>query len=148
MNPNRRAGLPDVDPLIDIAEAEQTRLDNAIVVSRAEGVVTEVRQVELVALQAAAWRRLSAAKGRLTRARKDGSAEKIAAAARRVDTAYAEACAVSDDAIEQMQALSSARLDQLGDTMQQMRRSWDAGSAVIDALSRPNPPLTGENSTP
>jgi hypothetical protein len=32
--------------------------------------------------------------------------------------------------------------------MQQMRRSWDAGAAVIDALSHPNTPLIGEESTP
>ena len=140
MTRDRRTGLPHVDPLIDIAEAEQGRLDAAIVVGQAEGVVATVRQDDLVALQKAAYRRLSAAKGRLTRARKDGHAEKIAAAAARVQAARAEADAISDDAIAQLHDLSQARLEQLGDTMQQMRRSWDAGAAVIDALAHPTPP--------
>jgi len=139
VNPDRRTGLPDVDPLIDVAEAEQARLDATIVVGQAEGVVAKVRQDDLLALQKAAYRRLSAAKGRLTRACKDGSAEKIAAARAQVEAANAEADAISDDAIEQLHDLSRARWEQLGDTMQQMRRSWDAGAAVIDALSRPGP---------
>lgn len=44
-------------PLIDIAEAEQARLDTLIVVGRAESVVAKVRQDELLALQKAAYRR-------------------------------------------------------------------------------------------
>ena len=53
-----------------------------------------------------AWRCYIAAKGLVTRARKDGSAEKIAAAVKREREAYTEFMAVSDAAIDEMFTLN------------------------------------------
>ena len=61
MTRDRRTGLPHVDPLIGLAEAERARLDAVIVIGQAEGVLATVRQEELLARQQAAHRRLSAA---------------------------------------------------------------------------------------
>ena len=60
-------------------------------VSEAERTVADARMADLTAAQTAAWRRLRAAKGLVTRALKDGSAEKIATAQQRERQAYAEA---------------------------------------------------------
>ncbi|MCC3318441.1 hypothetical protein [Nocardia africana] len=88
--------------------------------------------------QTAARRRWSAAKGRLTRAQKDGSAEKIAEARQRCDAAYAEFDAISKAVITEMQSIVGAGLERNERLLGQARRSWDAGSAVIEAL-RPKP---------
>ena len=61
MTGGEHTGLPHVDPLIDVHLAEQTKLNAAIAVSQAEGVVTAVRQQDLLAMQQAARRRLAAA---------------------------------------------------------------------------------------
>jgi len=55
--PRRRTGLPDVDPLIDIKEAEQGRLNELITLDQVESVVAAVRRDDLVAEQTAALRR-------------------------------------------------------------------------------------------
>jgi len=65
------------------AKAEQTELNRRMVVMSAESTVAEVRIAELADRQRAAWRRHRAAKGLVTRALKDGNAERIAAAGAR-----------------------------------------------------------------
>jgi hypothetical protein len=66
------------------------------VIGAAERVVAEIRMASLVAAQAAARRLHIAAQGLVTRARQDGSAEKIAAAVKRERQAYADFMRVSD----------------------------------------------------
>lgn len=39
--------------------------------------------------------------------------------------------------IAEMQQITGARLDSNGALLKQANRTWDAGSAVIDALARP-----------
>ncbi len=133
-------GIPEVDALISVHDAERDHLNAAFVVAAAEGTVATARQNELVAQQTAARRRWSAAKGRLTRARKDGSAERIAAARERADDAYREFTRISDAAITEMQQILGARLDSGGELLTRARETWDAGSAVIDALAQPAHP--------
>ncbi|MFI6030807.1 hypothetical protein [Amycolatopsis magusensis] len=137
MTDPRRTGIPEVDALINTREAEQRTLDELIVVHKAENTVTTARSADLLAQQAAARRRWAAAKGLLTKAQELGGAVEIAAARERRDRAYVELERISDAVTREMQLITSARLDDLGKTMLQMRRSWDAGSAVIDALARP-----------
>lgn len=51
-----------------------------------------------------------------------------------------------DAVIDEMQRITGARLDNNGALLQQANRTWDAGSAVIDALARPaqgGPPVEG-----
>lgn len=105
--------------------AEQRRFNDLAVVGSAEGVVTAARMAELAAMQDHAYRRVSAAKGQMTRARRDGDAARIAAARQRVTQAYAEFDRISDAVIAEMVHLQRARLD-LGALIGQLRRTWDA----------------------
>jgi hypothetical protein len=106
-------------------------------VSEAERTVADVRMAELVAAQNRARRRHIAAKGSVTRARKDGSAEKIAAAAERERQAYAEFDRISGEAIEEMFEINGARLSALGELNDQIGRTWAADAAVLDEITRP-----------
>lgn len=142
-----RTGLPDVDALIEAHEVEQGKLNATIVVSQAESAVATARRSELVAQQLMVHRRLSAAKGLLTKAQKDGSAAKVIAARERRDRAYTEFLRVSDEVITEMRQINGAQLDNLGQTFDQMHRTWDASSAVTDALARPRPPRHTEPPT-
>lgn len=133
-------GIPEVDALITVHDAERDQLNAAFAVNTAEGTLATARQKELVAQQTAARRRWTAAKGRLTKARKGGSADTIAAASTRADDAYREFTRISDAAITEMQQILGARLDRNGELLTRTRRTWDAGSAVIDALAQPAHP--------
>jgi hypothetical protein len=119
------------------ADAERARLHEIMAVSAVEGTVTGARMAELKAAQEAAWRRHRAAKGLLTRARKDGSAAKIAAAAERERQAYAQADATAREAIEEMLALNRARLDAHGELLGQVGRTWAADAEALDEIARP-----------
>jgi hypothetical protein len=131
-------GIPEVDALVVAHDAERDQLNRMIAVSGAESAVATARVRNLAEQQLAARRRWSAAKGRVSKARRDGSAAKIAAAHERCDRAYAEFARLSDAAIAETLRINDARLDELGTTMTQMRRTWDAGSAVVDALKPPH----------
>lgn len=117
--------------------AERVRLHQMMAISAAEGTVSDARMAELKAAQDRAWRRHIAAKGLVTRARKDGSAEKIATAIERERQAYAEFDRISRQAIEEMQAINAARLAELGELNHQIGRTWAAAAAVLDQITRP-----------
>jgi hypothetical protein len=91
------AGQPGLEELIAAADARDAKLRETIAVGEAERVVGSARMAELTTIWRAAVRRHRAAKGLLTRARKDGSADKIAAAAARERAASAEADRILED---------------------------------------------------
>jgi len=113
------------------AKAERAKLHEAMAITAAESTVTSARMADLMEAQRAARARHSAAKGLLTKAMKDGSAEKIAAARAREAAAYAQADRIGLAAIEEMQALNAAGLDNLGQVLGQMSRAWEADAAAI-----------------
>jgi hypothetical protein len=115
----------------DRAGAERAKLSEAMVITAAESTVTSARMADLVDAQRAARARHSAAKGPLTKAMKDGNAEKIAAARAREASAYAEADRIGREAVEEMLALNDAGLDNLGQVLGQMGRAWEADAAAI-----------------
>jgi hypothetical protein len=92
------------------------------------------RMADLEAAQDAARHRHIAAKGMVTRARKDGSADKIAAAVRREREAYGEFMAVSDASIGEMLALNRAGLDRL-ELLDQIGPAWDADAGVLREIT-------------
>ncbi len=114
----------------DRAASERAKLSEAMAVTAAEGVVTSARMADLMEAQRAARARHSAAKGLLTKAMKDGSAEKITTAQAREAAAYHEADRIGREAIEEMLALNGAGLDNLGQVMDQMGRAWEADTAI------------------
>lgn len=140
MTDGERTGIPVVDALIDIADRERDEFWSLAAVSDAEATVARARQNELAEQQTAANRRLSAARGRLTKAKNAGDPAKIAAARKRYDAAYSEFQAISDAVITEMHGIVGAGLEHSGQMLEQMRRTWDAGDAVIDALATPARP--------
>jgi hypothetical protein len=123
------------------ADAEHRRFTELAAVAAAEGVVTASRREELTTAQLQARRRLSAAKGLLTKAQKDGSAETIAAARKHYAAADTEYARIADAAIAELLQLGHAGLDTNGELLDQMRRAWAASDRAIDAL---RPPHTGD----
>ena len=121
----------------DRAAIERAKLNESMTLTAAEGVVTSARMADLMQAQRGARARHSAAKGLLTRAMKDGSAEKIAAARAREAAAYHEADRIAREAIEEMLALNGAGLDNLGQVMDQMGRTWEADAAAIHGPREP-----------
>jgi hypothetical protein len=116
-----------------LADAEQAKLDGMFAVTHAMRAATEPHFAELAEAQQAAWRRHSAAKGQLTRAQRDGSAERIAAAKARVDATYVDADRLADVSIREMFTMNEAHLANLGEVLGQVGRTWDAQAAARDA---------------
>jgi hypothetical protein len=110
---------------------ERARLHELVVVGEAERAVADLRMAELKAAHDHAWRRHIAAKGLVTRARKDGSAERLAAAVDRERHAYTDFMTIGDATIEEMFAINSAGLERLGDLLDQVRRTWDADTDAV-----------------
>ena len=99
-------------------------------------MVGSARMAELTTIWKAAVRRHRAAKGLLTRARKDGSADKIAAAAARERAASAEADRILEDCQAEMDLIIRAGLDRLKGFHQEWDQASDARTAVTDALAQ------------
>jgi hypothetical protein len=118
---------------------EQAKLNEAMVVTSAERTVIDVRMAELVEVQRSARARWSAAKGQLTRAMKDGSAEKIAAARERERAAQAEFDHIGRAAIRESAALSGTSLDNVGRVLDQIGPTWEAAAEVTRRLTHPEP---------
>lgn len=117
------------------ADAGRARLDEMMMVGEAERTVADARMADLKAARDAARRRHIAAKAMVTRARKEGSAEKIAAAVAREQQAYAEFVAVSGASIDEMFVFNRAGLDRLGGLLEHMGRAWEAGCAVVGEVT-------------
>ena len=113
---------------------ERVRLHEMMAISEAERAVADARMAELKAAQDLAWHRHNAAKGRITRARKDGSAAKIAAAVERERAAYAEFDRISGEVIEEMFEINSARMSALGELNDQMSRAWAEDAAAPNRI--------------
>jgi hypothetical protein len=112
-------------------DAEQARLDEMMAVSGAESTVASARIADLKAEHDHARRRWITAKGQLTRARKDGSAEKIARWADIERRAYAEFDRIGRESIEEALTVNGARLDATGELLGQLGRTWDADAAAL-----------------
>jgi hypothetical protein len=113
----------------DDQAAERARLHEFMAVGEAERTVADVRMADLKEAQDAARRRHIAAKGMVTRARKDGSAEKIAAAVGRERQAYAEFMAAIDETF----VINRAGLDRLADLLGQMGPAWGVANRRLEA---------------
>ncbi|SNY72875.1 hypothetical protein [Paractinoplanes atraurantiacus] len=125
-------GPADPQQLRAPADAERAKFWDLAAVTDAEDVTRAARIAELAARQKAAYRRVVAARGRLTRARRDGSAAQILAAADRLRELQAEADRVADTGIAEMQALIGAGLDNTGVLIEQMGRTSAAQTALTD----------------
>ena len=93
-----------------VSEPQLNEISAAIA---AERVAAGAQYADLVAARQRAYRRHAAAKGLLTRARKDGNAARIAAAARREAEACADAGRIGDACLREMNDLVDAALGNL-----------------------------------
>lgn len=118
------------------AQARRSELTEHMTVTEAENTVVHARIRELADEAANAHRRIAPARGRLTKARKDGSADKIAAARAHLDTVTREFEQISDANLQEMHTLNIASLDRVGQTFDLMSKSWDADARVTDAIRR------------
>jgi hypothetical protein len=112
-------------------EAERRKLSEQLAVAAAESTVASALVDDLAGQQRAAWRRHSAAKGQLTRAMRDGGAEKIAAARARERAAWAEADEIAGRGIDEMESVNGAALAALSRVQDQTSRTWAAGDAWV-----------------
>lgn len=140
-----RTGLPKIDMLIEVREAEQRHLDGIIAVGDAESTVVAVRLAELMEQQKAAWRDWSTAVDQLTTAEKDGNAAAIAAARTRCEQAHAEFMRGVHAAIAETIPINHAEMDHLEELSDQVQRTLDADLAILDALAAQHrtPPVEG-----
>jgi hypothetical protein len=123
-------------------ELEQLRADSATkrarlaeeqVLTDAENTVAHSRVHDLAEQSAKAYRRIAAARGRVTRALKDGDADTIAAAHAHLAKVQREFEEISHANLREMNALNGAALDRVGGTLDAMRESWEADGRVWDA---------------
>lgn len=123
----------------DHAAAERAKLNEAMVVMSAERPVIDARMADLVEVQRAARARHIAAKGQVTRALKEGSAEKIAVAHERERAASAEFDHISRAALGEMFTLNNSGLDNVGRVLRQLGPTWAAEGDVTRQLTHPEP---------
>jgi hypothetical protein len=105
--------------------------DEILTGNQAEGVVVGARMAELAAISTHARRQASAARGQLTRALKDGNAERIAAAHARHDELSREAGRIGDACLTEMFACNRRGLDNLGRLMD----AWNGADQDAEAGS-------------
>jgi hypothetical protein len=131
--------MTDPNEAEDREAAERAKLNEAMVMMSAENSVINIRVAELAEMHRSARARWSAAKGQLTRAMKDGSAEKIAAAHERERAAYADFDHIGRAAIRESATLNGASLDNDGRVLDQMGPTWEAAAEVTRRLTHPEP---------
>ncbi|WP_433358711.1 hypothetical protein [Streptosporangium sp. CA-115845] len=136
-----RTGDAEIDAMREIAHDLHQQFTEQAVISQAEGAVASARLAELQERSKKAYRRIAAMRGQLTRARKNGSAERVAAAAVKLEQAETEFGQVSHACIEEGHQILAAGLERSGAMLDTMGKAWDADRAVTDALARPRPPM-------
>jgi multidrug efflux pump subunit AcrB len=137
---------PEVDRLQDVADAAQARFDDLAAVADAEGTVTDARRVELIQMQAQAWRRVRAARARLTRAQRVGDPAAIRAARQHLDATCVQVADTIDDCIAQLRQILEAGIDLTDDLLDQATTADTAYYGVTQALAEAQPGrLAGPN---
>lgn len=138
--PSERTGRPEIDDLLDVADAERRALEEIGAVNRAENVVADVRHAELLDAHKVLDRRCEDAHAELEAAEAAGDLARLAVARDAYEAAYAEFDRVGRELIEQAQHLMGARLDRNAMFMDQMDASWKADAAALEALRGPQSP--------
>lgn len=108
-----------------------------VAVTTAENTVTDARIKDLHEQATKAHRRIPAAKGRLTRAQRDGNAERIAAAAAHLRAVQQEADRIGEANIAEMSTLIRGGLDRLHTTIELMGEVFDADARITDQYRQP-----------
>ena len=125
----------EIDRLQEAADAAEAEFAEKVVVAHAESSVSSLRSEDLMRIQDCAWRRVAAARDRLTRACGGGDAEAIRHARQGLDERQSEAEAISDACITEMQTNTRASLERLGAILDQHAVSDAAGRRVTEAIA-------------
>jgi hypothetical protein len=118
------------------SRAHHAKTTEHMAVMKAEDAVRDARLAELHAEAAAAWRRHRAAKGLLTKALKDGNADKIAAAHERERQAYTEADHTGRRNIEEAQQITGQKLADLGQLIDRLGDGIEHDGQALDEHRR------------
>jgi hypothetical protein len=123
------------DELCQASDVEHRRFAELAVVATAEDTVGRVLADEAKDAADRAYRRLPAAKGRITRAQKSGDAEAVAAAEQRYAELWAEWETLSNRAIRESSWVLGAQLDRVGAMIVQIGRTAEADGAVTELFA-------------
>ncbi|MEU7802610.1 hypothetical protein AB0B10_25460 [Micromonospora arborensis] len=129
----------DLEQLRADAEAKRARLAEEQVLTSAENHVAHSRVAELAEQCAKAYRRIAAARGRVTRALKDGDSAKIEAAHAHLAKVQREFEEISDANLAEGFSHNSASLNRVGRVLDAMSESWAADAEVTDVMFGRNP---------
>ncbi|MFC3986630.1 hypothetical protein [Streptosporangium jomthongense] len=130
-----RTGRPEIDDLLDLADAEERALTETSAVNQAENVVAASRQDDLAAEHKALHERCRQTEEELQAAKDSGDADRIAAARAAREEANAEFARRSPVLIAEAQQLLGARLERSGEFLDQMGTVWRSQARAHDALA-------------
>ncbi|MFI6294889.1 hypothetical protein ACIBEJ_25090 [Nonomuraea sp. NPDC050790] len=133
--PANRTGRPEIDALLDTADAEHQALAELQVIGQAEHVVTGSRHAALAAEHQALCERVRRADDEMRAAQESGAADRIAAAAEAQDRTWADFHRRSPALIAEAQRLLRARLEHTGAVLGQVGTAWAAEARARDALA-------------
>ncbi|MFI6318789.1 hypothetical protein ACIBG8_14775 [Nonomuraea sp. NPDC050556] len=138
----RRTGQPEVDALLDRADAANQAVNEIVTINQAEGIVSGVRVADLVSEHQALHERYEQAEAELTAATAAGDPARIASARHARDAASASCDRVGRALRREMAGLAEAGFERTGALLAQVRTAWSAEDAARDALAG-RPPAPG-----
>lgn len=119
---------------VDGAVAACQELVKHMAATKEEGTAASAWVAQLAEESRTAHRRISAMRGQLTRAQKDGNAARIAAARERSKEAETDFDRISEACIAEGQQIVQARLERMDTTFALMDESWAASAEAIEAF--------------
>ncbi|PRX45319.1 hypothetical protein B0I32_1485 [Nonomuraea fuscirosea] len=137
----RRTAQPEVDALLDRADAANQAVTEIVTINQAESIVSRVRVADLVAEHQALHEQYEQADSELAAAAAAGDPNRIASARQARDAASAVCDRVGRVLRREMAGLAEAGIERTGTLLAQVRTAWSAEDAARDALAgRPAAP--------
>ncbi|MFB9207358.1 hypothetical protein ACFFV7_39655 [Nonomuraea spiralis] len=135
-NPDRRrTGQPEVDALLDRADAAHQAVNEIVTISQAESIVSRVRVADLVAEHQALHERYEQAESELAATTAAGDPARIASGRQARDAAGAICDRVGRALRREMAGLAEAGFERTGALLAQVRTAWSSEDAAHAALA-------------
>ncbi|GAA4102830.1 hypothetical protein [Nonomuraea soli] len=141
---SRRTGRPEVDALLDRADAEHEAVAELATVNQAEGIVSRARHADLALAHQELLERNRRAEAELEAATAAGDPDRVAAARLARDAAWATFDRFGRDLLRESAQLLTADLERQDALLSRVRTAWSAEDAAHEALARS--PGASENS--
>ncbi|MFF0869952.1 hypothetical protein ACFYUV_49940 [Nonomuraea sp. NPDC003560] len=130
----RRTGQPEVDALLDQADAAHQAVAEIVTITHAERIVSQAWLAELAAEHEALHERYQQAEAKLAAASAAGDPDQVVSARRARDQASADCDRVGRVLREEMAGLAEAGFERNGALLGQVRSAWRAEDAARAAL--------------